>query len=782
MKIDKIYISAFGGLKDFTLSFSDNLNVIFGENENGKTTVLAFIKAMFYGTGKKTQNLSASIRQKYTPFSGDKMGGRIFFSAEGTNYCLERQFNSSDSTDTVILTNTDSGESQNETATPGIRFFGMGAEAFERSMFIGAERNYVTSSTASGEINSKLSNIAVTGEDNVSYQKIEDIILDAKEKIISKSGRTGSYIKGKMQLDELNKRLDTAENDANRKIKINTEKQQLTESYSALGRRYLAIKKLTDSREDIKNREKLKEYLELKEQLDGINRELTMPNGKIIDTAFLGKIQFCASKINPQIEVCDRVAKEMETLQKEIELAESMTTEETEKKIAEAEKNIEELKKDHEENEARLTRLDEELNECEEELGEEEGRKKPVNLPLLIIGAVLTAAAVAVGIILDLKYLFSAGAGFVVMVLSFILRPKDTVRYNALLNEIASIKKELTEANTRSASLVGRIEIEEGKLSLLNNVLNADRSVREKKMSELEEKKAGLLKEKEKLSLLNDELQKVLDGYEYDFEKAEEIEAKVEIQKNIKLELGFLSKDLGNISYEEAKAKLQKYADNKDYSDIDFDAAENEKERIADKLSEIKQRITALDTELVTSFRNFEQPEILKKEIEELEEELSLQKEFCDCSEIALEVLKDSFAMVRKSYGKNLEEKTKEIFRKLTAGRYGAVNVSKSLDLTVEQNGVFGMRETGYLSTGTEDQAFLALRLAICSLISEKEPFPVMLDDALANYDDNRTSIAIEYLKEYAKTNQVLLFTCHNSLCRIAENLGVEKKDLLSGK
>ena len=79
MKINKIYISAFGGLKDFTLDLSDGLNVIYGNNEDGKSTVLAFIKAMFYGTGRNTKSLAESVRQKYTPWDNSQMAGRIFF-------------------------------------------------------------------------------------------------------------------------------------------------------------------------------------------------------------------------------------------------------------------------------------------------------------------------------------------------------------------------------------------------------------------------------------------------------------------------------------------------------------------------------------------------------------------------------------------------------------------------------------------------------------------------------------------------------------------------------
>ena len=89
MKIKKIYIAAFGGLKDFTLDINDGLNVIYGNNEDGKSTVFAFIKAMFYGTGRNTKSISDSVRLKFTPWDGATMGGRIFFENEGKIFVCE---------------------------------------------------------------------------------------------------------------------------------------------------------------------------------------------------------------------------------------------------------------------------------------------------------------------------------------------------------------------------------------------------------------------------------------------------------------------------------------------------------------------------------------------------------------------------------------------------------------------------------------------------------------------------------------------------------------------
>ena len=55
------------------------------------------------------------------------------------------------------------------------------------------------------------------------------------------------------------------------------------------------------------------------------------------------------------------------------------------------------------------------------------------------------------------------------------------------------------------------------------------------------------------------------------------------------------------------------------------------------------------------------------------------------------------------------------------------------------------------------------MRLAICELVLPQENcVPIVLDDALTNFDDERCASALRYLKEAAQTRQILLFTCHS--------------------
>ncbi len=777
MKITEIYISAFGGLKDFTISLSDGLNVIFGENENGKTTVMAFIKAMFYGTGKKTQTVSSSPRVKYAPFDGSQMGGRIYFEHGNKRFMLERIFNKSDATDKITLTDTDTGEAQNETNEIGARLFGMGAEAFEKSMFISSERSIGFDDTASGELNSRLSAVALTGDEDTSFSKVEKRITQAREKIISKSGRTGSYIKAIPKLEALKERYNKALEDAKRKQELNQKKDGLNESFGKLGKRYLAVKKLCDSKDDVKNAEKLSKYLELKAKLDILNEGLTR-NGKIMDSNFVSKLKFCISKLDAQKEKINEINAEIERLEEENKLLENLNVEETKAKIEELKNEILDFEKEIRLKNDALDGVYKKLDVAEKEMKESENAKKSFSPVLFVLGIVFVLLGAVGGLIVNsLCYALSA-IGIVLFVLCFIIKPNDKSRLATAKQEYAEAKEKTATLNNEIAVISQKSATKSSEMNMLTSALNADKTVKEKREGDKALQKQKLAEETEKSNALKLEYAPYFEGLDIENLDIAEIEEKANKQKDIKLELNIIAKDLGDISYEDAKKKLAEMSDTSKYDNIDFDAVEKEKESLSQTLSDIKQAVTAIETELKTSFRNSEQPEIVKREIDEWEEKSDKQKEFVDAADLAMEVLGESFANVRRSYGKALEEKTLNNFSYLTDGRYKSVGLTKSFDMTVEQNGVFGMHEIDYLSTGTCDQAMLSMRLAVCELIGENEPIPIMLDDALSNYDDKRTKTALEFLKNYSKNTQVLLFTCHNSVSNLSKEIGVEPKNL----
>ena len=208
MKINKIHIISFGGLKNYTLELSDGFNCIYGQNEQGKTTVMSFIKMMFYGSERGSSQISKNIRKKYTPWDGSPMAGSIEFESDGKPYKLEREFRSSNSTDKVTLTDLSLGENQTVEGNIGVRLFGLSSAAFDRSIFIGQLGFPENDPNAEGELNARLSNMASTGEEQISLEEISSRIEKARFSLISKSGKAGEYYKNTLLAEELKQKLD----------------------------------------------------------------------------------------------------------------------------------------------------------------------------------------------------------------------------------------------------------------------------------------------------------------------------------------------------------------------------------------------------------------------------------------------------------------------------------------------------------------------------------------------------------------------------------------------
>lgn len=89
--------------------------------------------------------------------------------------------------------------------------------------------------------------------------------------------------------------------------------------------------------------------------------------------------------------------------------------------------------------------------------------------------------------------------------------------------------------------------------------------------------------------------------------------------------------------------------------------------------------------------------------------------------------------------------------------------LDRAFHLSAEPAGEGVYRNAALLSAGTTDQLYLAARLAICDLVLPPEAgVPIVLDDALANFDDSRCAAALRWLKAEGEHRQILLFTCHS--------------------
>lgn len=93
MKIKKLNINSFGKLQNKEIQFGDGLNIIYGKNESGKSTIMHYILSSFYGIGKNKKGREFSEFDKYLPWSGEEFSGKLLYQLDdGNKFEVYRDF------------------------------------------------------------------------------------------------------------------------------------------------------------------------------------------------------------------------------------------------------------------------------------------------------------------------------------------------------------------------------------------------------------------------------------------------------------------------------------------------------------------------------------------------------------------------------------------------------------------------------------------------------------------------------------------------------------------
>lgn len=154
-------------------------------------------------------------------------------------------------------------------------------------------------------------------------------------------------------------------------------------------------------------------------------------------------------------------------------------------------------------------------------------------------------------------------------------------------------------------------------------------------------------------------------------------------------------------------------------------------------------------------------PLVLETERRALADRLAELERQYDALGLAVETLRAAGAEIQNRFSPRLSRRATELMQFLTDGAYDELLLDKDFAARAKRAGDLTGRETVYLSEGAMNQLYLALRLAICELaLPEADPCPLVLDDALVNFDDARCNRALMLLRELGRQRQILLFTC----------------------
>ena len=151
---------------------------------------------------------------------------------------------------------------------------------------------------------------------------------------------------------------------------------------------------------------------------------------------------------------------------------------------------------------------------------------------------------------------------------------------------------------------------------------------------------------------------------------------------------------------------------------------------------------------------NWEQ---LESRRQRLQAELEALRQQEQALELAKEALEAAHAQLAQVYAPQLTGLAGEYLQKLTLNRYDTLILEQDWNLQVREQTTGLIRPLAALSSGTQDQVWLALRLAMTRLLLPANT-PIVLDDALLTFDAGRTAAALEVLRQ--EPRQVLLFSC----------------------
>ena len=193
MKINNLKINGFGKIENKEIKLSDNINLIYGENEAGKTTLLKFISGMFYGISKNKNKKEIPDYEKYKPWKSEEFSGKIEYTLDNNEtYEIFRQFNKKNPK--IYKNSEDISKNFNIDKTRGNEFFyeqtNIDEQTFSSTTLI-EQKEVVLDNSEQNILTQKIANLLSTGEENVSYKKTKDLLNKKQNEEVGSSRTVG---------------------------------------------------------------------------------------------------------------------------------------------------------------------------------------------------------------------------------------------------------------------------------------------------------------------------------------------------------------------------------------------------------------------------------------------------------------------------------------------------------------------------------------------------------------------------------------------------------------
>ena len=274
MKINKIKINSYGKLKEKEVKLKEEINIIYGKNESGKSTLLNFIVNSFYGISKNKKGKEYSDVEKYTPWLGEEFSGKLEYELNNKNkYEIYRDFKKKNPK--IFNENMeDISKEFNIDKSKGNEFFyeqtKVDEELFLSTVVVG-QQEVKLGKQEQNILVQKIANLVGTGDDNVSYKRAIDRI---NRRLLDEIGTQRSREKPiniiNKKIEDLEKKKQELEKYEDIKYEIEENKNKLEEEISDLNNKNNLLKEI----KIINEKEKIeKEKIKIKENIKKENIE-----------------------------------------------------------------------------------------------------------------------------------------------------------------------------------------------------------------------------------------------------------------------------------------------------------------------------------------------------------------------------------------------------------------------------------------------------------------------------------------------------------------------------
>lgn len=718
MKIKKLTAN-FGNLNNETLELSDGLNIITMPNEAGKSTWSSFILAMLYGvdTSQKDRQDRLADKNRFNPWAGGKMSGSAELEYGGRIIRIERG-GSGDAMRGFKAVYCDSGDNVKELSSEnaGEVLTGLPRAVYERSAFIRQDGLPVDPAP---ELEQRLQTLVSAQDGSLSYSDAQKRLQDWKRSL--KSSRGGEIPGLESEIAEKERIIGELEKKGER----------LADARAVL---HTCEQELAAARVELENHRLIEEYERSRElararlELHRIENNIKKCGFRPYDRADLRALERSEIEVRGLHAEAERLGREKAELLAECENVEvhvpavfrGLTPSEAQRRALKDTADCAALKAAAEKKTyvviaAFLLALFAAF--CVAAVLRSE---------ILFAPAALILAAVVAVFFLGRKRASAAAAGARGLVDAY-----GAADFMQIANEYAEEQSSATESARRCAEAVERYE------SARARALEAERAL----LAEASRVLGG----EGTLDELTPALQSALESVT----KNEELAQKYEAAKALVESLSRTQKDDSG-KYE--LKSIPSVNSTKQEAEQALILAQDNKDRAMRAVSQLEGELAAAGD-----------IDILRARLSRLRSRLEAAAVECEALETAAECLTEAEGQLRRRFSPILNDRAGKYFQELTAGRYKSLYVEKSFAAGATEAGGTVSRDRRSLSAGTVAQMYLAVRLAMSSILGdEKNLPPLILDDALCTFDDQRMGLALETLEKIAEERQVILFTCQS--------------------